>query len=190
MISTLSTPSGHFEDFRSNYQFAVKAAVVDQQFAAAGAAAAHLAAANIQPVHRLGPGPGGAAPVPPQGCVSLAVLAPGRIVLSNDGEASGVVAQGICLEPFELLHADVQRGGVAGQPVLLAALQQLYRELDMSGLGLVVTELGELPQPARLGDFCRLQRNHRDSVMDLLANDWTIKVWGRRGGGMTVRGPL
>lgn len=45
----------------------------------------------------------------------------------------------------------------------------------------------ELPLPARLGDYARMQRNHRELVADMLSSDWTIKVgagaWegGKRG---------
>ncbi|GIL78248.1 hypothetical protein Vretifemale_7685, partial [Volvox reticuliferus] len=41
--------NGHFEDFRSNYKYAVKSAIVDVQFTQPDAAA-HLAAANVQSV--------------------------------------------------------------------------------------------------------------------------------------------
>ncbi|GFR44543.1 hypothetical protein Agub_g5814 [Astrephomene gubernaculifera] len=168
--------SGHFEDFRNNYKYSVKSAIVDVQFAQPDAAA-HLAAANIQPVRHSS----NRAVVPPQGCVDLSSLRPGRVVLVNQPEhpaAQGKnhVAQDVIREGFDLLLADVKRGAVAGHPALLAALQQMYRDLDISGVALTVTDLRELPLPARLGDYARMQRNHCDLVADMLTSDWTIKV--------------
>jgi hypothetical protein len=97
--------AGHFEDFRANFRFAVKAAVVDSQFAAPDAAA-HLAAAHVQPV-RGGPGSHGRARVPAQGCVPLEALPPGRVVLVNQPEHSA--AQGL-----EWFGQDVGRCGARG----------------------------------------------------------------------------
>ena len=40
------------------------------------------------------------------------------------------------------------------------------------------TRLVGLTLPARLADFVRVQRVHRDEVADQLASDWTMKVRG------------
>ncbi|GLI63290.1 hypothetical protein VaNZ11_006196 [Volvox africanus] len=167
--------NGHFEDFRSNYKYAVKSAIVDVQFTQSDAAA-HLAAANVQSVQHHN-----RIIVPPQGCVDLAGLPPGRVVLANQpdhpaAEGSHKVAQDVNREPFDLLLADVKRGAVVGNPALLAALQQMYRDLDISSVALIVTDLRELPLPARLGDYARMQCNHCDLMADMLTSDWTIKV--------------
>ncbi len=115
--------------------------------------------------------------------MNLAALGPGRVVVINqpDHPAAGGqdwLAQDVSREPFELLLSDVRRGAVVGHPALLLALQQLYRDLDISGIALTVTDLRELPLPARPADYGRMQRNHRDAVADMLTNDWTIKVGG------------
>ncbi|KAG2430891.1 hypothetical protein HXX76_009864 [Chlamydomonas incerta] len=170
-----SNAHGHFEDFRANFKHAVKSAIVDVQFRQHDAAA-HLAAANIQSVSH-----GSHAQVPPQGCVNLEALPPGRVVLVNQPEHAAAegqdwFGQDVGREGFELLLADVKRGAVVGHPALLTALQQMYLELDISGMALTVTDMRELPLPARLGDYARMQRNHRELVADMLSSDWTIKV--------------
>ncbi len=104
-------------------------------------AAAHLAAANIQTVSH-----GGRALVPPQGCVNLESLPGGRVVLVNQPEHAAAegqdwFAQDVGREGFELLLADVKRGAVVGHPALLTALQQMYKDLDISGMALTVTDM-------------------------------------------------
>ena len=41
------------------------------------------------------------------------------------------------------------------------------------------TRMAGLMLPARLADFIRVQRVHRDEISDQLASDWTMKVGGR-----------
>ena len=52
--------------------------------------------------------------------------------------------------------------------------------LPAPSLQIADTRLVGLTLPARLADFVRVQRVHRDEVADQLASDWTMKV---RGGG-------
>ncbi len=41
---------------------------------------------------------------------------------------------------------------------------------------MVDTSLGSLQLPAKLHDFARVLRAHRDDVVENLQSDWTIKV--------------
>ena len=48
--------------------------------------------------------------------------------------------------------------------------------LPAPSLQIADTRLVGLTLPARLADFIRVQRVHRDEVADQLASDWTMKV--------------
>ena len=64
-------------DAEADYRYAVRAAIVQHEFGTV-AGSAKLAAANVQPVAvRF--------PVPPQGCVDLSALPPGRVAVCTKG---------------------------------------------------------------------------------------------------------
>ena len=79
---------GYMELARENYRYAVKAAIVDHQFGMP-AAAAHLSAANVQPVKVK-------TPVPPQGCVNLRELPLGSEVAVTEVRGGAVSAR-VCV---------------------------------------------------------------------------------------------
>lgn len=150
---------------RENYKFAVKSAIVDFQFNDDDAAT-HLSAANVQSIRV-------SQPVPEQGCVNLKALPVGCLATCTDGQVS---SSELPMDEYHMLIGDIQRASFMASSGLLTAMQHYYRELDMSALKLVDTEMVGLQLPARVGEFMRIQRLHTEEVLEQLTNDWTIKV--------------
>jgi hypothetical protein len=155
-----------FEDFRENFKFAVKAAVVDQQFLYEDTAA-HLAACNVQAIHLK-------APVPYLGCVNLKTLRTGTVVaVLPSGETT---VYDLPAEEFPALLSDLQHISYIAKDELLAASQTYFRELDLRPVLLVDVSMEDVARPCRLTDFLKLQHNHMEEAHENLAGDWTIKV--------------
>ncbi len=161
-----SVASEFMEDARADFKFAVKAAIVDYLFGDYDGAA-HLAAANVQPIRV-------SQRVPEIGFVNLAALPQGCMLVSQDGQLEE--AHDVLTEPFSLRLADIQRGGMSGSGALLQALQQFYIELDVRSLKIADVAMTGLSLPAKLQDFVKVQRMHRDEIADQLSTDWTMKV--------------
>lgn len=138
----------YLADAHEEYKFAVKTAIVEEQFLHEDSAA-HLAAANVQPVklHH---------PVPPKGCLDLTVFPPGRVVASCPDEY--MEGADVRLEEMLLLLSDVQASSYLAQPPLLAAMQFYHARRSMAGLQLVDTELVEQALPLQLPAFCAAQQ--------------------------------
>ncbi|KAG1667278.1 hypothetical protein FOA52_012567 [Chlamydomonas sp. UWO 241] len=160
----------YINEARGDYRLAVNAAIVDFLFGDPDGSA-RLAALDVQPVKLR------ASCAPSLGVVDLSALPLGVMTECEAGPNGGPhTSTPMPLEAFHLLLADVSGGAVAGSPQLLSALQAYLRDLDVTSLQICDTRLAGLPLPAKLPDFVRMQRMHRDEVADQLTQEWTMRV--------------